>query len=73
MSSHRALLACDVFTDEIAWLLSETGAPVAPVAWLEMGLHDRPDLLRSSIQHELAKLEADPAIDTILLAYGLCG
>lgn len=73
MKSTRALLACDVFMDEIARLTSETGTALEPILWLEMGLHDHPDRLRVEIQKCLATLEADPATETILLGYGLCG
>ena len=69
----RALLACDVFTTEIAKLRDETAATIGPVVWLEMGLHDHPDELRAAIQSALATLEEEPATETILLAYGLCG
>ncbi len=73
MSATRALLACDVFLDEIAALRDRAGAVAGPVAWLEMGLHDHPDRLREHLQKNIAALEADPAVETILLAYGRCG
>jgi hypothetical protein len=73
MTVSTALLACDVFQDEIGQFLTTTGTAVGRLVWLEMGLHDRPDQLRQQIQAVVAELEADPAIDTILLAYGLCG
>ncbi len=38
-----------------------------------MGLHDQPDVLRSSLAGALARAEADPAVRTIVLVYGLCG
>ena len=67
-----ALLACEVFADEIAALVGEP-APWRAVAWLEMGLHDHPDRLRAAIQTNITGLEADPAIEAIALAYGRCG
>ena len=68
-----ALLACDVFTDEIAALRGRGGVQLGPVAWLEMGLHDYPDRLREQLQKTIASLESDPAVEVILLAYGRCG
>ncbi len=44
-----------------------------PLVWLEMGLHDSPDLLRRTIQERIAAVEANAEITTIILAYGLCG
>ena len=73
MKPRPAILACDVFTDEIRKLLLETGVAPVRVTWLEMGLHDQPDRLREEIQKCLAELESDPATEAILLAYGLCG
>ncbi|MBT8036219.1 MAG: DUF1638 domain-containing protein [Verrucomicrobiae bacterium] len=35
-----------------------------------MGLHDRPDILRSTLQEEINQIDD---IDAIILAYGLCG
>ncbi len=74
MNASTALVACDVFQNEIAALLSAPGA-IAParVEWLEMGLHDHADRMRTSIQEAVDRLEADPAVTTVLLAYGLCG
>ncbi len=47
--------------------------PKRPVTWLEMGLHDQPANLRREIQGMITRIEADPEVDTILLAYGRCG
>lgn len=71
--TRRALIACDVFRDEIAALAGP------PEAWaervfLEMELHDRPDELRRQIQAAIAGVEArHPDLDAVVLAYGLCG
>lgn len=73
MSSARALLACDVFSEEVAALLGPTPSAVKAVVWLEMGLHDHPDRLRLEIQASLSRIEQDPEIGTVLLGYGLCG
>lgn len=73
MSAPRALLACDVFLDEIAALRARAGAALGPVVWLGMGLHDHPDRLREQLRKNIAALESDPALETVLLAYGRCG
>lgn len=62
------LLACDVFRDEIEML----GAP-SVVEYLEMGLHDQPDQLREAIQNVILRMEDDPGLHAIALAYGMCG
>lgn len=72
-SSSCALLACDVFSQEITTLLPEMASPPSPVIYLEMGLHDHPDTLRARLQEKIRELEARPEIATILLAYGQCG
>jgi hypothetical protein len=69
----RAVLACDVFADEIAHLQAEAGISLQSVTWLEMGLHDHPPRLRQAVQDAIAQIEANASVETILLAYGLCG
>jgi hypothetical protein len=67
-----ALLACQVFENEIALLAP--GAPhIAETRWFEMGLHDRPDQMRVTLQAALDALDARDDIDAVALAYGLCG
>jgi hypothetical protein len=73
MEYRPALLACDVFLEEIQSLLQEADMVSMPCVWLEMGLHDSPDLLRKRIGETIAEIERDPEISHILLAYGLCG
>lgn len=67
-----AIIACDVFLDELALLLPAD--KLAGVQWLEMGLHDHPDRLRASVAELIERIERQqPHTDTILLVYGLCG
>jgi hypothetical protein len=70
--SHYALIACDVFQEELTALGGAT-PPWHSIEYLEMGLHDQPDELRRQIQALITRVEADPAVATIVLAYGLCG
>lgn len=72
MPLKYALLACDVFQEELT-ALGGVQPPWQHIEYLEMGLHDQPDSLRVEVQAVIERLEEDPDIDTILLAYGLCG
>ena len=67
-----ALLACSVFEKEIE-LFTQDAEHLAEIRFYEMGLHDNPENLRSTLQAELATLDARTDIDAIILAYGLCG
>lgn len=71
-SHSSALLACDVFKEEIE-AFAARGAAWKSVRFLEMGLHDFPDNLRSELASALLAIEEDPQVETILLAYGRCG
>jgi len=67
-----ALLACSVFEREIA-LFTHGAEHIAETRWFEMGLHDRPDRLRVTLQENLDAVDARNDIEAIVLAYGLCG
>jgi hypothetical protein len=67
-----ALLACRVFEREIA--LHATGARhILETRFFEVGLHDRPNHLRATLQAELDAIETRGDIEAVALAYGLCG
>ncbi|WP_043588272.1 DUF1638 domain-containing protein [Geminisphaera colitermitum] len=80
-----ALVACSVMEDEIAMLTaSAVPAPPAPPPLAEIisrrfhdiGLHDRPDVLRTTLQADIDELSAAPSTerpDAIVFVYGLCG
>ncbi|MCC5836022.1 MAG: DUF1638 domain-containing protein [Opitutales bacterium] len=72
MPSSYAILACDVFREELEELCRRTPTCKA-LRFLEMGLHDQPKLLRERIQEALSQIEADPSVEAIALAYGRCG
>ncbi len=66
-----AVITCDVLTDEVRHFCA--GLPqVARLEVIEQGLHNTPDLLRERLQAAILATEEDPAIDTIVLVYGLC-
>lgn len=71
-SPNAALIACEVFRDEIG-MLGESAEHLTTICWLEIGLHDRPDEMRRILQQEIDALQSRDDIERILLAYGLCG
>ena len=67
-----AVIACQVLEGEIAIHLA--GAThVASLRYFEIGLHDRPDQLRHTLQSQINELEAQGDHEAIVLVYGLCG
>ncbi len=66
-----ALLACSVFEREIAQ--HSDGARIAVSRFFEIGLHDRTDVLRATLQAEIDALDERGDIEAVVLAYGLCG
>jgi len=76
LCDHRvpqlALLACRVFEQEIA-LHGDGASHIVETRFFEVGLHDRPDQLRATLQAELHAVEARDDIEAVVLAYGLCG
>jgi hypothetical protein len=62
--TDRRIIACSTIRDEVEALRGDI-----PVDYLEGFLHDKPDVLRDSINERIA---ATPGDCTILLAYGRC-
>ncbi len=69
LPSHSRVVACQVFKPEILAL----GVPEDKIIFLEQGLHRTPDELHRRVGLELAAFEDDDTVDTVILAYGLCG
>ena len=67
-----ALLACSVLEREIA-LWGRGAEHIAETRFFEVGLHDRPDHLRATLQENLDQVDARTDIEAVVLAYGLCG
>lgn len=67
-----ALIACKVVEPEIA-ALGGSAAHIVRREYFEIGLHDRPLELRATLTGAIARAEADPVVQNIVLAYGLCG
>ncbi len=72
-SPDRIILACEVFRNELDWLAARMDNP-PPIHYLEMGLHQRPDQLKKTVQDFVDKVEQQYHQGlNILFAYGLCG
>lgn len=69
--SKIAVIACGVVEPEVRHLLREV-EHVRALSFLPMGLHDEPERLQTLLQERVAQAEADPEVDAIVLAYGLC-
>lgn len=69
LPKDAAVLSCKVFAPELTFL----GLPPERVIFLEQGLHDHPRELRQRAAQALARLEAVPALRTVVLLYGYCG
>jgi hypothetical protein len=67
-----ALIACRVLEAEIA-ALTEGSTHIVRREFLEMGLHDQPTGLRSLLAGAIGRAENDPAVQQVVLVYGLCG
>lgn len=71
--SNTIVISCEVFRHEIELITSQMENPPATY-FMEMGLHERPDRLRETVQDFVLEQEAlRPNEFTILMAYGLCG
>ena len=67
-----AVIACRVIEEELRHL--GAGLPhILAFEFFEVGLHDRPNQLRTQLQAGIARCEANPEVSVILLGYGLCG
>lgn len=64
------LIACETVEDEIRRALASTGLDY-PVVWLEGGLHNFPDKLRSRLQEIF--YEADSRCRRLVVSLGFCG
>lgn len=73
-----ALIGCMVMNREISHLTAQS-PHIIRCWWLRQGLHDTPDILRSTLQQTVEEIEAENQklppnlrFDAIVLAYGLC-
>ena len=71
-SLRIALLYCSVFEDEIALHAADAEHIVAREKF-DVGLHDRPDIMRVKLQAAVDEFDARDDISAVVLVYGLCG
>ena len=64
------LVACETIEDEVKSALNRLGLDY-PVVWLEGGLHNTPERLRSRIDEVFREVEG--RCDTLLFTLGYCG
>jgi hypothetical protein len=67
-----ALIACRVLEAEIE-ALCRGAAHIVRREFFEIGLHDQPSVLHSLLAGAIARAEDDPAVQQVVLGYGLCG
>ncbi|MFT3781332.1 MAG: DUF1638 domain-containing protein [Nibricoccus sp.] len=67
-----ALIACSVFEDEIALHAKGADHIVVRVDF-DIGLHDRPNVMRAKLQEAIFALDDRNDIEAVILLYGLCG
>ena len=63
-----AIVACKTIEDELRFAMARTGTD-DPVVWLEQGLHNVPEMLKTAVQTALDEIGAE----RVLLAMGFCG
>jgi hypothetical protein len=66
-----AIVTCAVLEDEVRHFLRGL-EHVVRVEVLPQGLHNDPPKLRRELQAVVARVEADPNVEAIVLGYGLC-
>jgi|CZKI01.1.fsa_nt_gi hypothetical protein len=67
-----ALIACRVLEAEIA-ALAQGATHIVRREFFDIGLHDQPSRLRSLLAGAIGRAEDDPAVQQVVLGYGLCG
>ena len=63
-----AVIACKTIEDELRFAMDKT-CTTYPIVWLEQGLHNVPEMLKSALQTALDEVGAE----RVLLAMGFCG
>jgi hypothetical protein len=63
------IIACRTIAEELELARREVGCDL-PVSWIESGLHDWPDRLRTRLQQALDEVTD---AERVLLAFGYCG
>ena len=71
-SSIIAVIACSVLEAEVRHF-SRDFPNIRDLVFLPQGLHSEPARLQRELQAAVTRAEADPAIEAVVLVYGLCG
>jgi len=71
-SSKIAVIACGVLEPEVRHFTRES-THILERVFLPMGLHETPSVLQTELQLAITRAESNPAVETIVLVYGLCG
>jgi hypothetical protein len=67
-----AVIACAVMETEVDHYIAEMDH-IVHLEYLEQGLHNEPDRLRTELQKMIDRIEHDTDAEAIVLVYGLCG
>ena len=70
--SKVMIVACGVLEPEVRHYTRDA-SHVVDMEFLPIGLHENPPLLQQELQRVIDRAEANPAVETIVLVYGLCG
>jgi len=71
-SSKVAVIACEVLEPEVRHFLAGS-QHVAELVIMPLGLHENPPILQQELQVAIDRAEANAAVETIVLVFGLCG
>lgn len=66
---NTIIIACSMLDNEIRMAMEQEKCDI-PVLWMDKGLHEYPDKLRSALREEVLKYQDK---EWIVLLYGLCG
>ena len=68
-SVNTIVVCCETIKDELQYAVAETSRAY-PVVWIQSGLHNFPDRLRTRLQEALDEIAG---YDRVLLGFGYCG
>lgn len=71
-SFKLAVIACGVLEPEIRHLAGNT-SHIMDLVFLPLGLHENPAYLQAELQVAIDRAELNPAVEAIVLVYGVCG
>lgn len=66
------LICCEVFTREVCFSIFQS-LNIIDIEFTSKALHEKPDVLRSTLQQIIDRTEEKGVYDAILLGFGICG